>query len=60
MLMIWPMPNTDCFIQQKAGINQVVMLPSHSKEERRFGVWDGAIILGFLAAFASLLFLLAK
>jgi hypothetical protein len=54
------MPNTDCFIQQKAGINQIVMLPSPPAEQRRLGAWDAVLLFGFLSAFVGLVFLLAK
>ena len=54
------MPNTDCHIQQKGGVNQIVMLPSHSSKQCRLGAWDALLVIGFLAAFIILVFLLAK
>ncbi len=54
------MPNTDCFIQKKSGINQIVMLPAHPAERRHFGAWDAVLVMGFMAAFVGLVFLLAK
>lgn len=58
--MFCRMPNTDCYIQQKGRINQIVMLPAHPAERRHFSVWDAALIFGFLSAFVGLVFLLSK
>lgn len=53
------MSNTHCFVREKSGVNQIVMLPSHTAELHRFNWWDALLVVGFLTAFVSLVFLLA-
>jgi hypothetical protein len=47
-------------VHEKSGVNHITLTPSHKSEESRFGVIDGALVLGFLVAFVSLVFLLSK
>ena len=54
------MTNTSFIVSEKSGVNQISLMPLHKAEQRRFGVIDGALGLGFLAAFLGLVFLLSK
>ncbi|HTB85296.1 MAG TPA: hypothetical protein VK742_16740 [Candidatus Sulfotelmatobacter sp.] len=54
------MTNTTFSVQQKSGVNQITMMPANKREETNFGLIDGALVLGFLAAFIGLVCLLAK
>jgi hypothetical protein len=54
------MSNTTFSVQQKSGVNQITMMPGNKREETNFGLIDGALVLGFLAAFIGLVCLLAK
>ena len=54
------MSDTHCYIREKNGVDQVVMLSSHEAEPHRFCVWDALLVAGFLTAFVSLIFLLAR
>jgi len=54
------MPNTEFIVREKSGVNHITFTPSFKTEEMRFGVIDGALILGFAAAFIGLVFLLAR
>jgi hypothetical protein len=47
-------------VHEKSGVNHITLTPSHKSEQTRFGVIDGALLLGFLAAFVGLIVLLAK
>ncbi len=60
MLSIGRMSNTTFSVQQKSGVNQITMMPGNKREETNFGLIDGALVLGFLAAFIGLVCLLAK
>jgi hypothetical protein len=50
------MTNTEFIVRGKNGGKH----PLLKTEEMRFGVVDGALVLGFLATFMGLVFLLAK
>ena len=50
------MTNTDFIVREKNGNHH----PLFKREGIRFGIVDGALILGFLAAFMALVFLLSK
>jgi len=54
------MPNTDFIVREKSGVNHITFTPSFKVAELRFGVIDGALILGFAVAFMGLVFLLAS
>jgi hypothetical protein len=54
------MTNTSFTVQQKSGVNQINLLPANKEAESHFGMIDGALVLGFLAAFVGLVCLLAK
>ncbi|HEY5043555.1 MAG TPA: hypothetical protein VIK53_16310 [Verrucomicrobiae bacterium] len=54
------MTNTDFIVREKSGVNYITLAPSHRPEKTRFGVIDAALLLGFLAAFVGLVFLLSK
>jgi hypothetical protein len=60
MLSIARMTNTTFSVEQKSGVNQITMMPANKREETNFGLIDGALVLGFLAAFIGLVCLLAK
>jgi hypothetical protein len=45
--------------QEKSGVTEISLAP-HTKSKTRFGLVDGALVLGFVAAFLGLVFLLAK
>lgn len=59
LLNLFRMTNTSFTVEQKGGVKQINMLPGH-KEEAHFGMIDGALVLGFMAAFIGLVCLLAK
>ena len=50
------MTNTEFIVRGKNGSHH----PLFKTEKIHFGVVDGALVLGFLAAFVGLVFLLAK
>ena len=50
------MTNTEFIVREKNG-NQI---PLSKAGDIHFGVIDGALVLGFLAAFVGLVFLLSK
>ena len=50
------MTNTEFIMRGKNGGNQPLFKPA----QIHFGLLDGALILGFLAAFMGLVFLLSK
>ncbi|HEX7652228.1 MAG TPA: hypothetical protein VF607_01900 [Verrucomicrobiae bacterium] len=54
------MTNTSFTVQQKSGVNQISLAPTHKGTESHFGMIDGALVVGFLAAFVGLVCLLAK
>ncbi len=54
------MSNTTFTIREKSGGNHITLTPASKTEGSHFGVIDGALVLGFLAAFVGLVFLLAK
>ena len=56
MLKVKRMTNTEFIIREK----NVRQHPLLKPDDIHFGVVDGALILGFLAAFMGLVFLLAK
>ena len=58
--MGWCMTNTSFTVQQKSGVNQISLAPTHKGTESHFGMIDGALVVGFLAAFVGLVCLLAK
>ena len=51
--------NVHYVAQEKSGVSEITLAP-HSKSRSRFTVVDGALILGFMAAFVGLVFLLSK
>ena len=54
------MTNTSFTVREKSGVHQIGLLPQNKREESHFGLIDGALVLGFLAAFVGLVCLLAK
>ena len=54
------MTNTSFTVHEKSGVSQITLSPALKREKSHFGVIDGALIVGFLAAFVGLVFLLAK
>jgi len=54
------MTNTEFIVHEKSGVNHITLTPSHKSGKTHFGVIDGALLLGFLAAFVRLVFLLSK
>ena len=54
------MTNTNCIVHEKSGVSHITLSPCHRQEAAHFKLMDGALILGFLAAFVGLVFLLAK
>lgn len=54
------MTNTEFILRGKNGDNHFAFAPTRKAESSSFGVMDGALILGFMAAFLGLIFLLAK
>lgn len=54
------MTNTSFIVSEKSGVNHISFMPLHKAEQRRFGVIDSALVLGFMAAFLGLVFLLSK
>lgn len=54
------MTNTSFTVQHKSGVNQINLLPSNKQAESHFGMIDGALVLGFLAAFVGLVCMLAR
>jgi hypothetical protein len=53
------MSDTHCFIREKSGVDQIVLLPAHEAQPHHFCIWDALLAVGFLTAFVSLIFLLA-
>ncbi len=51
--------NVHYVTQEKGGVSEITLAP-HSKSKSRFTLVDGALILGFMAAFIGLVFLLSK
>ena len=51
--------NIQYVAQEKSGVTQISLAP-HPKAKARFSLMDGALVLGFVAAFLGLVFLLAK
>ena len=54
------MTNTSFIVSEKSGVNHISLMPLHKAEQRRFGIIDGALVLGFMTAFWGLVFLLSK
>lgn len=54
------MSNTTFIVREKSGVNHISLTPSFKAEATRFGVIDGALLVGFVVAFMGLVFLLAK
>ena len=54
------MTNTDFIVREKSGINHLSFTPSAKVEVAHFGVINGALVLGFVVAFMSLVLLLAR
>lgn len=54
------MTNTEFILREKSGVNHISLTPAFRAQETHFGVMDGALILGFMAAFISLVLLLAR
>jgi hypothetical protein len=44
----------------KSGINEISLAPSHKARKIQFTILDGALVLGFMAAFIGLVCLLSK
>jgi hypothetical protein len=51
--------NVHYVAQEKGGVSEISLAP-HTKSRSRFTLVDGALILGFMAAFVGLVFLLSK
>ena len=45
---------------QKCGVNEISLSPRSESKKFRLSAIDGALILGFMAAFVGLVFLLSK
>lgn len=54
------MSDTNCIVHKKCGINHITLAPAHKYQASRFGVIDGALLLGFVAVFVGLVVLLAQ
>lgn len=54
------MTNTDFIVCEKSGVNHISLMPPLKAKQKRFGVVDGVLVVGFLAAFVGLVFLLSK
>jgi len=54
------MTNTQFIVHEKSGVSHITLSPAHGRGKARFKVVDGALALGFLAAFVGLVILLAK
>jgi hypothetical protein len=54
------MTNTNFVVHEKSGVNHITLTPSPKSEDSRFGIIDGALVLGFMVAFVGLVFLLSK
>ena len=54
------MTNTEFIVREKGGLKHFSLTPPGKYEELHFGVIDGALVLGFMAAFVGLIFLLAR
>ena len=51
--------NVHYVASEKSGVSEISLAP-HSKSKSRFTLVDGALILGFMAAFVALVCLLSK
>ena len=54
------MTNTSLTVHEKSGVNEITLMRKSEPKEGRFGLIDGALVLGFLGAFAGLVLLLSK
>jgi hypothetical protein len=54
------MTNTDFTLRKKNGINHISIALPRKARETRFGIIDGVLVVGFLAALTGLVFLLSK
>ncbi len=54
------MTNTEFIRREKNGDHHFAFAPSRKVGSSRFGALDTALVVGFMAAFVGLIFLLAK
>ena len=53
------MMNMNCIVSEKSGVNHITLAPVHASQKPRFGVIEGALLLGFMTLFIGLVILLA-
>jgi len=51
--------NMNCIVREKSGVSQITLTPAHASKKPRFGVIEGALLLGFMTLFIGLVILLA-
>jgi len=59
LLKVWRMENTSFILQQKGGARNATS-SAHHPQEKQFGLFDGVLLVGFLASFVGLVLFLAK